>query len=175
MTTYKSKAEAADDRACLDRMRSALNAANSAVRLDQCRLWTIRGSRGYTSTWGDGQTWMVVVNSVTPRRWTFIKQRMTALPGLAQVTQNGDNEGVLRLMRLPAPNEAAAIRQVAGFRQSNPSTPTGRRFTPAKTGDSGSGIAQSDQPATQVAKTEASRKTPLTDADSKRAHAGVTS
>ena len=59
------------------------------------------GSRGYVSTWGDGLTWMMVINSVAPRRWTFIKQNLAAFPGLAQVTQDGDGEGVIRLMRLP--------------------------------------------------------------------------
>ena len=61
--SYKSKVSATADWACLDRLHAALNTANSAMRLDPCRLWTIRGSRGYASTWGDGQTWMLAVNS----------------------------------------------------------------------------------------------------------------
>ena len=118
MTSYKSRAEATDDRACLELMREALNAAHNAVRLDECRLWTVRGSRGYVSTWGDGQTWMLAVGSKTPRHWTFAKQRMASFPGLAQLTQDGDEEGVFRLMRLPTPEEAAEIRRAAGIRQS---------------------------------------------------------
>lgn len=151
MKIYKTRAEAAEDRACLDLMRQAINAAGNSVRLDHCRLWTIHGSRGYASTWGDGQTWMLTVNSVTPRRWTIIKQRLAAFPGLAQVTQDGDDEGVFRLLRLPSPNEAAAIRQVVGIRQ--PSTSIGGRFTPAITRVSGAGIAPSDPPATHLANT----------------------
>jgi hypothetical protein len=54
---------------------------------------------------------------------------------LAQVTQDGDDEGVLRLMRLPTPEEAAEIRRAAGIRQSPCSTSAGGRFTRAKTGD----------------------------------------
>ena len=103
MTSYKSRAEATDDRACLGLMREALNAAHNAVRLDECRLWTIRGSRGYVSTWGDtatagpdGQTWALTVGSKTPRHWTFAKQRMASFPGLAHLTQDGDEEGVFR-------------------------------------------------------------------------------
>ena len=117
-SSYKSRAEATDDRACLELMREALNAAHNAVRLDECRLWTVRGSRGYVSTWGDGQTWMLAVGSKTPRHWTFAKQRMASFPGLAQLTQDGDDEGVFRLMRLPTPEEAAEIRRTAGIRQS---------------------------------------------------------
>jgi hypothetical protein len=108
--SYKSRAEATDDLACRELMREAFNAAHNAVRLDESRLWTVRGSCGYVSTWGDtatagpdGQTWALTVGSKTPRRWTFARQRLAAFPGLAQVTEDGDEEGVFRLMRLPAP------------------------------------------------------------------------
>ena len=145
-SSYKSRAEAADDRACLGLMREALNAAHNAVRLDECRLWTVRGSRGYVSTWGDGQTWMLAVGSKTPRHWTFAKQRMASFPGLAQLTQDGDDEGVFRLMRLPTPEEAAEIRRAAGIRQSPSSTSAGRRFTPAKTGDTATSMRFGERP-----------------------------
>jgi hypothetical protein len=144
-SSYKSRAEATDDRACLELMREALNAAHNAVRLDECRLWTVRGSRGYASTWGDGQTWMLAVGSKTPRHWTFAKQRLASFPGLAQLTQDGD-EGVFRLMRLPTPEEAAEIRRAAGIRQSKPSPSAGRRFTPAKTGDTATSMRFGERP-----------------------------
>ena len=136
-SSYKSRAEATADRACLARLHAALNAANNAMRLDECRLWTVGASRGYVSTWGDGQTWMLAVGSKTPRQWTFVKQRIAAFPGLAQLTQDSDEEGVFRLMRLPTPEEAAEIRRAAGVRQSSGSPSDGRRFTPAKTHGSG--------------------------------------
>jgi hypothetical protein len=145
MASYKSRAEATDDRACLGLMREALNAAHNAVRLDECRLWTVRGSRGYVSTWGDGQTWMLAVDSKTPRHWTFAKQPLTAFPGLVQLTQDGDAEGVFRLMRLPTPKEAAEIRRLIGIRQSRPSPSAGRRFTPAKTGDTATSMRFGEQ------------------------------
>lgn len=144
-SSYKSRAEATDDRACLELMREALNAAHNAVRLDECRLWTVRGSRGYVSTWGDGQTWMLAVGSKTPRHWTFVKQRIAAFPGLALLTQDGD-EGVFRLMRLPTPEEAAEIRRAAGVRQSPGSTSAGRRFTPTKTGDTATSMRFGERP-----------------------------
>ena len=144
--SYKSRAEATDDRACLGLIREALNGAHNAVRLDECRLWTVRGSRGYVSTWGDGQTWMLAVGSKTPRHWTFAKQRMASCPGLAQVTQDGDDEGVLRLMRLPSWVEAAEIRRLIGVRHSKPSPSAGRRFTRAKTGDTATSIRFGERP-----------------------------
>jgi hypothetical protein len=127
-------------------MCEALNAAHNAVRLDECRLWTIRGSRGYVSTWGDGQTWMLAVGSKTPRHWTFAKQRMASFPGLAQLTQDGDKEGVFRLMRLPTPEESAEIRRAAGVRQSPGSPSAGRRFIPAKTGDTATSMRFGELP-----------------------------
>ena len=144
--SYKSKAAATADRACLARLHAALNAAKSAMRRDECRLWTIRGSRGCVSTWGDGQTWMLAVGSKTPRHWTFAKQRMASFPGLAQLTQDGDEEGVFRLMRLPTPEEAAEIRRAAGVRQSKPSPSAGRRFTPTKTGNTAPSICFDERP-----------------------------
>ena len=128
-------------------MREALNAAHNAVRLDECRLWTVRGSRGYVSTWGDGQTWMLAVGSKTPRHWTFAKQRLTSFSGLTLLTQDGDDDGVLRLMRLPTPEEAAEIRRAAGIRQSKPSPSAGRRFTRAKTGDTATSMRFDERPA----------------------------
>ena len=132
-------------------------AAAIAMRRDECRLWTIRGGRGYVSTWGDGLTWMLAVDSVTPRRWEFIKQRMAAFPGLAQVTQDGDDEGVLRLMRLPSPAEAAEIRRAAGVRQSPCSPSAGGRFTPAKTGGTATSIRFNERPVPDPAVSDAER------------------
>src|SRR6478735_2878601 len=148
-SSYKSRAEAADDRARLGLMRETLNAAHNAVRLDECRLWTIQGSRGFASTWGDSQTWMLAVGSKTPRHWTFAKQRMAFFPGLAQVTQDGDDEGVLRLMRLPSPAEAAEIRRMAGIRQ--PSTSIGRQFSSTKTGDTATSMRFGERPVPEPA------------------------
>ena len=144
--SYKSKAAATADRACLARLHAALNAAHNAMRLDECRLWTVRGSRGYVSTWGDGQTWMLAVGSKTPRHWTFAKRRMTSFSGLAQLTQDGDEEGVFHLMRLPTPEEAAEIRRAAGVRQAPSSTSAGRRFTRAKMGDTATSMRQNERP-----------------------------
>jgi hypothetical protein len=116
------------------------------VRLDECRLWTVRGSRGYVSSWGDGQTWMLAVGSKTPRHWTFAKRRLAAFPGLALPTQDGDDEGVFRLMRLPTSEEAAEIRRAAGARQSPSSTSARRCFIPSKKGDTATSMRFGGRP-----------------------------
>ena len=89
---------------------------------------------------------MLAVGSKTPRHWTFAKQRLASFPGLAQLTQDGDEEGAFRLMRLPTPEEAAEIRRAAGVRQSKPSPSAGRRFTPTKTGDTATSICFDERP-----------------------------
>jgi hypothetical protein len=150
-SSYRSKFEAAEDHANLDRMRAALNAARSATRRDECGLCTIRGSRGYVSTWGDGQTWSMTVILGTTPRWTWAKRRLAAFPGLAQVSQDGDTEGVVRLMRMPMQAEAAEIRRIAGLRQSRRSPPIGTRFASTKGGGSRRPCAQSDLPTTPLA------------------------
>jgi len=96
-----------------------------------------------------------------PRRWGLIKQRMAAIPGLAQVTQDGDDEGVFRLMRLPTPEEAAEIRRVAGVRQSPGPTSAGRRFTPTKAGDTATSMRQNGRPVPDPAPDDE----PIQDAD----------
>jgi hypothetical protein len=88
---------------------------------------------------------MLAVCSKTPRHWSFAKQRMAPSPGLAEVTQDGDEEGVFRLMRLPTPEEAAEIRRAAGIRQTATSPPLGTRFTCAKTGDTAERIHDADR------------------------------
>ena len=49
-------------------------------------------------------------------------------------------------MRLPTPAEAAEIRRAAGIRQSPCSTSAGRRFTPAKTGDTATSMRFNGRP-----------------------------
>jgi hypothetical protein len=107
---------ASDDRTSLARLCEALNAAKSAIRLDEYRLWTICGSRGYASTWGDGKSWLLVAvpeQEITKQQWTWIKKRLS----FCELTQDGDQEGCFRLHRLPNPAEAEVIRDIIGIRK----------------------------------------------------------
>jgi hypothetical protein len=47
------------------------------------------------------------------RRWTSAKQRLAC----CTVVQDGDEEGIWRLDRLPRPEEAAEIREILGIRK----------------------------------------------------------
>jgi hypothetical protein len=105
MLTYRTIEAANRDKSDLCRLLDALNAAPFQLRRDACGTWIGCGSRGYAATWGDGKTWMLVVTpeiEVTKWQWTADKKRLA----FAEVTQDGDYEGVFRLHRLPTPEEA---------------------------------------------------------------------
>src|SRR5215467_185813 len=93
INTYDSAAEAEADRAQQKALLAALNAWDRALRRDECGAWCIGGERGTAHTWGDGQSW---------QHWTWTKKRL----GFCEVTQDGDDEGMLRLHSLPTPESA---------------------------------------------------------------------
>ena len=93
-------------------MLTALDAAQSRMRLDACRAWTLRGKRGYLATWGDGHRWFIYCCPGTIGKWNRMRQ---ALSPLGRCTQDGDAEGIIRLDTLPTPEQAALIRKAIGL------------------------------------------------------------
>jgi hypothetical protein len=112
MDTYASQAEFLADKAQLRAMVVALDAAQSQLRLDACRTWTIQGKRGYVATWGDGKQWFIYCSPGSARKWGNIRR---ALSPLGRCTQDGDDEGIIRIDQLPNPEQAAAIRKAIGL------------------------------------------------------------
>jgi hypothetical protein len=116
-STYRSSAEAAADKAHLKRLASALNAANTSLRLDECRAWRISGRRGHIITYGpNGSGWLLYVICRSPQHWTWIKKHLD----VCQVVQDGDDEGCLKLTELPTAEQATAVRKSLGIRQARP-------------------------------------------------------
>jgi hypothetical protein len=111
--TYDCAAEAETDRAQLWQLLAALGAWRRAFRRDTCNAWCIRGAAGHIYTWGDGRTWALWVRCRSPRHWTATKRRLA----FCDLTQDCDDEGSLRLRRLPTPAEATVIREVLGIRK----------------------------------------------------------
>ena len=111
--TYKSRDEERGDRRQQERLLAALDAAPSQLRRDEAGWWTITGRRGVIHTWGDGTTFVVHVRCRSPQHWTFTRRRLAFLT----VTQDGDEDGCLRLPRLPTRDEAVVIRDVLGLRK----------------------------------------------------------
>ncbi|ANY80637.1 hypothetical protein BB934_22380 [Microvirga ossetica] len=116
MDTYHSQSEAEADKAHLVCLRDAIDVSPAALRLDDCRLWTLKGKRGYVSSWGAG-AFLLTVGCRSPQAWTWAKKRLLGWSGLVDVTQDGDDEGVFHLHRLPIPGEAEDIRALVGLRK----------------------------------------------------------
>jgi hypothetical protein len=91
---------------------TALNAWDRALRRDECGAWTISGNNGTIHTWGDSRTWVLYVHCHSVRQWTAAKARLSL-----KVTQDGDDEGCLRLFNLPTPDQAEVIRDILGIQK----------------------------------------------------------
>jgi hypothetical protein len=129
MDTYTSHAEFFADKAKLQTMLVALDAAHSQLRLDSCRTWTIRGKRGYLATWGNGVRWLIYCAPGSARKWNRIRQ---ALSPLGRCTQDGDDEGIIRIDRLPTHEQAALIRKAIGLVRRRPAPANAFPTSPAK-------------------------------------------
>jgi hypothetical protein len=94
--TYDSVLDAEGDRTQQKVLLAALSAWDHALRRDECKTWTIMGSRGTIHSWGDGKTWVLFVGERRSKQhWTWSKKNL----GFCTVTQDGDDEGCLRLQR----------------------------------------------------------------------------
>ncbi len=116
--TYRSREEGQSDRAQQEKLLLALDAAQSQLRRDECGWWVINGRHGSIQTWGDGTTWVACIRCRSARHWTITKRRL----GFMTVTQDGDDEGCLRLA-LPTTKQAQLIRDLLGLRKRREMTP----------------------------------------------------
>ncbi len=131
--TYRNRQEEQDDKEQQERLLVALDAAPYLLRRDECGWWVIAGRHGSLQTWGDRNTWVLYIVCRSKQHWTFTKRRL----GFMKVTQDGDNEGCLRLFELPTPEQAVVIRDVLGLRKRvaySPETLDRKRASMAKAG-----------------------------------------
>jgi hypothetical protein len=108
--TYASVPEAEADRTQQPRLLAALGAWDRALRRDELAAWAIMGTRGRIYT--DGKGWVLHVAGRSVRHWSAVRAKLAAF---ATITQDGDEEGVARLHDLPAPEQAAVIREALGY------------------------------------------------------------
>jgi len=116
---HRASADADADRAQLKELLVALIAWVRALRRDECGAWCITGKRGTIHTWGDGVNWVLYVSCRSERHWTATKQRLK----FCELVLDGSAEGLLRLHRLPTPEQAAVIREALGIRKRTEFTP----------------------------------------------------
>jgi len=100
------------DRASLLALVAALDASPLALRRDECGDWRILGKLGHVYADGAGYL-LCVVSDESVRRWSNVKARC----GFCRLVNDGDDEGCLRLHRLPTPKEATFIREAIGIRK----------------------------------------------------------
>jgi hypothetical protein len=116
ITPAEAKAEL---RQSLDRFAKALNSAPRALRRDECGDWRINGKCGHvyaiSGTLEDPgrEGFLLYSGDGSPRAWTFSKRAL----GFAKLTNDGDDEGMLFLDRLPTAAEAEIIRDRLGIRK----------------------------------------------------------
>jgi hypothetical protein len=102
------------DRERLVALLEALDASPRCLERPVCRGWVgdwqITGKHGHATT--DGTGYLLYAHA-TPRRWTSIKQSLS----FCKLSQDGDDEGILCLDRLPNEAEAKALRDALGVRK----------------------------------------------------------
>lgn len=98
-----------EDKKLLQRLSEALNTSEERIHLDECGDWNIVGKRGHIFT--DAELWHVSVEGTTKRRWDNIKKKLSFM----EVSQDGDDEGIMKLERMPTQEESSLVRETVGL------------------------------------------------------------
>lgn len=106
----RAQSDRKEDKKYLKKLAKALGISEGRIKLDECGDWNIFGTRGKISTETD--FWYLYTSSDTPRKWTYTKKQL----GFMEVHQDGDDEGILKLARMPFADEAREVRKVIGLR-----------------------------------------------------------
>jgi hypothetical protein len=119
-TTPEHVEQRRQDRGRLQELTVALDASERQLRRDECGDWQIGGRWGHIYAMGDAFHLVVFVDECdvdaehrSATRWTYAKRRLS----FATVDQDGDDEGILRLTRLPTPEEGEEMRSILGIRR----------------------------------------------------------
>jgi len=147
------------DRDLLIALTESLSVSRGRLRRDLCGDWVIVGTRGHILT--DGVNAFAYLPAGTARRWAKAKRVLSFMA----VTQDGDDEGILRLDGMPTPEQAKIIRKVLGLRQRTELSEAGRaelknRFKSSSQRGGSDGLI--DVPDAAPTNPQATRKTPYT-------------
>jgi hypothetical protein len=137
MLSYTTNKEAAADRDMQRGLLVALDVSKRSLHRDECGAWQIKGSdRGHIYTWGPSGGWLLYGAPGTPRKWNNVKRLLS----FCHLTQDGDDEGCLRLLDLPTPEQAVLIRKAIGLkrRKLHPGNLSHLKLTTARRGVSAS-------------------------------------
>jgi hypothetical protein len=112
------------DRDLLIALTASLCVSQGRLRRDLCGDWVITGTRGHILT--DGISAFAYFPAGTARRW----ERAKRILNFMTVTQDGDDEGILKLLETPTPAQAGAIRKLLGLRKASPLSDEGMSRAP---------------------------------------------
>ena len=101
------------DREQMLEITQTLNAQASQLRRDDCGWWALSGRHGNIQTWGDDKSFMLYVAKHSVRAWTEAKKKLY----FCEVTQDGDQEGILKLSGDITQEEIQIIREVVGLKE----------------------------------------------------------
>jgi hypothetical protein len=96
----------------------ALGCRDNALRRDECGDWRVNGKQGHIyavpGSLNRPKTpgFQIYIERESVREWSYAKK---VLKPFADLTNDGDDDGMLFLDRLPTVNEAEVIRQYVGI------------------------------------------------------------
>ena len=98
-------------------LTKALGCRDNSLRRDECGDWRVEGRNGHVyavpgSLDRPATPGFQIYAAGSARWWSFAKKALTPF---AEITNDGDDEGMLFLDRLPTADEAETIRQYVGL------------------------------------------------------------
>lgn len=100
------------DKIFLTEMAIKMGVSERRIRLNEYRWVILQGDRSTINY--DGKWWYICFLDLTPIKWKNVKKKLSFM----EVSQDGDDEGILRLDRMPTEIEFEIIRKLGGFRKS---------------------------------------------------------
>jgi hypothetical protein len=98
------------DKQFLTTLCEHLECSKNRLHLDAYRDWNIQGTKGHIFT--DLIYWYVYLSPESTRKWNNIKNKLSFM----EVSQDGDDEGILKMKRMPSKEEAKILRKLVGLR-----------------------------------------------------------
>lgn len=107
----RAQTDRLEDKRYLRELSETLEISYQRIKLDECGDWNIYGRKGKIFT--DTEAWYVYFCCSSKRSWSNLKARLKFM----EVSQDGDEEGVLNLLRMPFKNEVEKLRKEVGLRK----------------------------------------------------------
>lgn len=100
-----------EDKRYLGELSDVLAVSKNNLHVDECGDWNIRSKLGNIST--DTEKWYLYLKGSSTRNWNNIKKKLKFM----HPHQDGDDEGVLSLGRMPTSKEGEKVRKILKMRK----------------------------------------------------------